>query len=139
MRSFSRTFERSIRSFRSTNGAAAFGSAGIDCFLGAGAKVKSVTRFKPTGFPTLLRFFVTRIFSLEVSRGKMGERFPSLAAFASSLCRAAFDRSVKGRSRSSWSSEEHEGLEISSLIGDENGKFGTGTWRAWGFRLSMMV
>lgn len=129
MRSFSRTLERSFRSFRSTNGAAAFGSAGIDCFLGAGAKVKSVTRFKPTGFPTLLRFLVMRIFSLEDSRVEIGERFPSLV-LASSCCRVALDRNAKGRSRSSWSSEEHEGLEISSLIGDDNGKFGIGTCRS---------
>lgn len=69
---------------------------------------------------------------------EIGERFPSLI-FASSCCRVALVRNANGRSRSSWSSEEHEGLEISSLIGDDKGKFGTGTWRSWGFRLIMMV
>jgi chorismate synthase len=67
---------------------------------------------------------LNRTLSLEALRVEMGERFPSSAVFASSLCRAAFDRNAKGRSRSSRSSEEHDGLEISSLIGDDNGKVG---------------
>lgn len=54
----------------------------------------------------------------------------------------ALTRKSNGRFRSSSrsSADEHEGLDISSVMGDERGKLGTGTWRSGCvFRLEVIL
>lgn len=153
-RSFSRAFDKSFKSFRSTNGAAAVSSDFL-LPLGGVPSVKSVTRLSPTGFAALFFFFVMpRILSLGaigvsgtvLSRcERLGDLSPSRPQpdLVSSFCRVALTKKSKGlvRSNSRSSADEHDGLEISSLMGDDSGKFGTGTCSSgWGFcRFETMV
>ena len=59
---------------------------------------------------------------------------PSLRAFVSTRCLVALTRKSNGRVRSSSlsSAEEHEGLEISSMMGDESGNVGNVGTCSWG-------
>lgn len=135
-RSFSRALHSSFRSFRSTNGAAV---VSFVRFLGGAERVKSVTRLSSTGFLTFFLFFEIPRTSLELSpilsrwvkTGDRGERFsyfPALVLWLS-FCFVALTRKSKGRFRSSSrsSADEHDGLEISSVMGEERGKVGRGT------------
>jgi hypothetical protein len=53
-RSFARSLDNNLRSFKSTNGAGPLS----DFFFGGAASEKSVTKFNPTGFATFFRFFM---------------------------------------------------------------------------------
>lgn len=129
-RSFSRALHSCFRSFKSTKGTAFVSSV---CFFGGVWRVKSVTRLSPTGFPVLL-FVIPRILCLELSPGRSrrvrlgdwGERLPLFPDLSSSFCLVALTRKSKGRFRSNSrsSAEEHEELEISSVMGDDRGKAG---------------
>lgn len=124
--SFSRLFDSTCRSFKSTN------SPRISPVLealylfdfGTGCRVKLVTRLESTGLAT---FFPVTSGSFQFGRYWVarGIRLSRWAVCSSIFCLTSLGRNAKGRFCSlSAPGEDHDGLGTSSVIGDDRGNFG---------------
>lgn len=124
--SFSRLFDRTCRSFKSTNSPRISPVLEALCFFdfGTGCRVKLVTKLEST---TLATFFPVTSGSFQFGRYWVdrGIRLSRWAVCSSIFFLTSLGRNAKGRFCSlSPPGEDHDGLGTSSVIGDDKGNFG---------------